>query len=237
MCNKWPALPDGEIHVWLFPLDTPEDQPPPDPSILSPEERTRGERFATARLRHRFIAGRTILRRILGSYLGREPAALPLVNSATGKPELADTDIRFNLAHTAETGTVGVCRRHPIGVDIEQIRAMPNMTGIVNQFFSPREQEEFDRRVAPEQRLTAFYRGWTRKEAYLKGRGEGLLMPLNCFSVTLMPGEPATLREHRDDPGEVSRWQLLDFEGPGAIVGCVAVASQCPMVLRQRGFS
>ena len=52
---------------------------------------------------------------------------------------------------------------------------------------------------------------WTRKEAYIKARGEGLSLPLDQFDVSLIPGEPAALMNTRPDPDEAFRWSLQEL--------------------------
>jgi len=62
-----------------------------------------------------------------------------------------------------------------------------------------------------------FYNCWTRKEAYIKARGEGLSFPLKQFDVSLTPGEPARLLSVRDGrpccagPAEVDRWTMHEL--------------------------
>jgi len=72
------------------------------------------------------------------------------------------------------------------------------------------------RRLPKDDQYEAFFNCWTRKEAYIKAKGEGLSMPLDRFAVTLAPGEAAALLETRDDPQEASRWSLRELHpGPG----------------------
>ncbi len=47
--------------------------------------------------------------------------------------------------------------------------------------------------LPPQQQVDGFFNCWTRKEAYVKARGDGLGCPLDQFSVSLAPGEPARL--------------------------------------------
>jgi 4'-phosphopantetheinyl transferase len=76
------------------------------------------------------------------------------------------------------------------------------------------------------QHTIGFFNCWTRKEAYIKARGQGLSLPLDQFDVSLTPGEPAALLQTRDLPDEAARWSLWELHpGPGyiaalAVEGC-----------------
>jgi 4'-phosphopantetheinyl transferase len=74
-----------------------------------------------------------------------------------------------------------------------------------------------------DQKLPAFFRCWTRKEAYIKGRGEGLSIPLDQFEVSLEPDAEAELLATQDDPQEVSRWSLYNIEPGQDYLGALAV--------------
>jgi 4'-phosphopantetheinyl transferase len=187
-----PELVAHKIQVWLVELDGgmgPFDdvdtaEPGAELELLSPDERVRGARFIRARDRRRFVWCRAALRQILGALLAMPAQLVPLRAGGQGKPEIefdpsvtmaADWShwLRFNVSHSAELGLIGVCRGREIGVDLEKVRALSEATRIVASFFSAEEQAEFSR-IPPDQQASAFTRGWTRKEAVLKGLGVGL---------------------------------------------------------------
>jgi len=97
-----------------------------------------------------------------------------------------------------------------VGVDVELLRPDAADRGVPERFFSPGEVAEL--RALPESdQAQAFLACWTRKEAFLKARGDGLTLPLDSFDVTLRPGEPAELTRTAWAPEERSRWQLVDL--------------------------
>ncbi|MCP5111473.1 MAG: 4'-phosphopantetheinyl transferase superfamily protein [bacterium] len=110
----------------------------------------------------------------------------------------------------------------PVGVDVEFPRSGPLRDGVADRFFSGREVAALRSLPVDEQRA-AFYRCWTRKEAFVKAKGKGLSYGLDQFTVSLLPGEPAALLETVAEPGEAARWRLHHLDpGPG-YAGAVAV--------------
>lgn len=231
--DAWPAPPPGEIalpadevHVWRLPL-----RPPPEvlrrvEAHLSAAERERAARFRFAEHREAFVAGRGAQREILSRYTGAAPAAIAYRESAHGKLSLAgaaaESGIRFNVSNAGELALVALARERELGVDLEKLKPMPDGLDIARRFFSEPENRVFaalDEAV----RELAFFRCWTRKEAYIKAVGEGLSMPLDRFDVAFAPGEDACLLATRGDPAEAARWRMTGVEpGPG-YVGALAV--------------
>ena len=220
------ALEGDAVHVWRASLDSPGVSVPELSGVLAPDERDRAARFHFPRDRDRWIAGRGVLRFLLARYLGGRPERLGFAYGAQGKPALATTDaaagLRFNVSHSAGVALYAVTRGRDVGVDVEALRADFATDEIAERFFSPAERQAL-RGLPPERRCEAFFACWTRKEAYIKARGQGLSLALDAFDVSLTPGEPAALLATRDDAAQAERWSLHALDpGPG-FAGAVAV--------------
>ena len=85
---------------------------------------------------------------------------------------------------------------------------------IAERFFSVAERAAL-RGLPQEQRHQAFFRCWTRKEAFIKALGEGLSHPLDQFDVSFAPEEPAALLATRPIAEEVRRWVMWNVQVPG----------------------
>jgi 4'-phosphopantetheinyl transferase len=216
-------LPD-EVHVWRASLSVSPSQLQALSPILSADERQRAERFHFEKDRGAFIAGRALVRTLLGRYLHREPSQLEFHYGASGKPRLAgdESALRFNLSHSHGLALYAFSRARELGIDVEHIRSNADAEKIAGRIFSAQEVAVF-RSLPARQREKAFFDCWTRKEAYIKAKGDGLTAALDAFSVSLSPREPAALRNVRDDATEVSRWSLRGLEpGPGYAGAIVA---------------
>jgi 4'-phosphopantetheinyl transferase len=219
-------LPADEVHVWRAPLGQTDERLECLRGTLAPDECERAARFYFERDRRHFVAARGLLREILSLYLKLPPASLRFVYTPYGKPHLADGSgaegLRFNVSHSGGMALYAVSCGRELGVDIEEVRADVEYEQIAERFFS--KQEVLALRELPAGlRQEAFYLCWTRKEAYIKGIGEGLSLPLDSFDVSLTPGAPASLLAVRGDAREGARWDLRALEpGPGYHAALVA---------------
>lgn len=223
-------IPRNEVHIWQTRLDVSETCLERLYVALSDDERGRARRYRFARDRQQFIVARGALRGILSHYLGAEPARLRFVYSPYGKPSLdpafGGEKLRFNLSHAGELALYAVTWGREVGIDLEPVRPEPADEAatlfVAQQFFSPWEVQEL-MALPTEQRDLGFCACWTRKEAYIKARGEGLSLPLNQFDVSLSPGQPACLLRVCGAPQEVTRWSLVALELCAGYVGALAV--------------
>src|SRR5262249_28909765 len=138
-----------------------------------------------ARDREQFIAAHALLRRVLAQCLNCAPGDVTFGVTANGKPYLTGSaiDLRFNLSHSGERSMIALAAGRDVGIDVEQERSV-EVLGIAKRFFAPGEAAVLHTRSPAEQQI-AFFRCWTRKEAFIKALGEGLGYPLDAFEVEL----------------------------------------------------
>ena len=220
------ALPDDETHVWRASLCLPPERVLELRQLLSDDELNRADRFRFEEDRNACIVARGVLRIILGRYLNVAPAQVRFAYNPYGKPflppETNPQKVQFNLSHSAGLALFAFTRQREIGVDLERIQHQFEFEEIAGRFFSPREAARL-RSLPDEMKPEAFFNCWTRKEAYIKARGEGLSLPLDSFDVTLKPGKPARLVRTRDSPLEATQWRLQTLWPGGGFTGALAV--------------
>ncbi len=209
-----------EVACRLVPLDVDEAALAAAAALLSPDEGARADRFRFARDRRRFVVARAALRRLLGAALGQAPGRVVLLAGPEGKPELAGHPVHFNLSHSGDLAAIALCRDAELGVDIEQIRPLDDLDGLIATTCSPREAAALAA-LAPFRRREAFFRVWTRKEAYLKALGTGLAVPLDSVSVTVAPGRSPRLEEGAERPV-----CLMDLPGLVGYSGAVSLLGE-----------
>ena len=214
----WEQIGD-EIHVWQAVLDADVQNLGQLESTLSLEEKARADRFHFVKDRNRYVVARGLLRNLLGGYLQRAPASLEFSYGEYGKPTLSGGDapsrICFNLSHSSSLIVYAFARGRNLGIDVEQIRPESAGEGLAQRYFSKREVSDL-RMLLPEARVEGFFHCWTRKEAYLKATGMGLQIPLDGFSVSLLPDEPAQFHG-----GVESHWHLAAFHPAEGYVAAV----------------
>lgn len=223
--GSFPELKRGRIDVWFANIDRRPSEIRAWEAVLSPEETDRAKRFRFSSDCSRYVAQHGMLRSLLSRYLGCGPQDVEIRTGAKGKPCLPvvedEVSLQFSMSHSDAYVAFAFARDKSIGVDIERIRALPEMMGIIERHFTVREKEAM--LACPEDgRLDLFYRFWTRKEALLKAQGEGLLKPLDSIEVT-RNGEP--LRPWKvfvvGCPTNDGFW-VADLDGPAGFAASVA---------------
>ncbi len=109
-----------------------------------------------------------------------------------GKPYLRDYPFYFNLSHSGEYVACAVSDSE-VGVDIQRCSPADGecLGRLARRFFSEEERRALEQCGDGEERRRLFYRLWTRKEAYGKLTGQGIVPVLErCVLPPAYPAEP-----------------------------------------------
>jgi 4'-phosphopantetheinyl transferase len=220
------ALPEDEVQLWRVDLEAVRSDELRWQKVLSPDELARASRFHFSDDRQRFVASRAFLRTILAGYLRTDPSGLSFSYSKKEKPSLgpahAGSDVTFSVSHSGGIALFAFTRGREVGVDVEQLRRDFDVEAIARRFFSAHEQKQLYP-LPSESKFEAFFRCWTRKEAYIKATGEGLSLPLHQFDVSIAADDSNALLATRPDASEAALWSLREVPaGPGYVAAlCV----------------
>lgn len=175
-------LKQGETHIWYISLEASQEELIFFQKILSSKEKEKAMRFHFEKHRKYFTIAHAVMRILLGSYLHKKTNDIKFTHGEHGKPFLEG--LYFNISHSHNKALLAVNFEHEIGVDIEFMRENIAWENIATRYFSQHEIAELSQ-VSNAQKKIAFFRGWTRKEAYIKATGKGLTTPLSAFYVPL----------------------------------------------------
>jgi 4'-phosphopantetheinyl transferase len=225
------------VDVWATGLDRDPGGLARLRESLADDESARAERFHFERDARRFVVARAVLRDVLGAYLGVAPRDVRFVYGPRDKPALAPpfdaAGVQFNVSHSGEIALYAVTLHRQVGVDVEQVRPLPDLAVLAERNFSPTERGALLALPAA-RRPPAFFACWTRKEAYVKALGDGLSHPLDAFTVSFAAGEPARLVEIVGDAAAAARWTLAAIDVGAGYEAAVAVDG--PVTVAMRGF-
>jgi len=207
------------VEIFLIRLDE-----PPAAVRLDDEEQRRAAHFKFDRDRRRFIAAHAATRVVLGRYIGIDPAQVQFGVGHRGKPYLieAAVDVRFNLSHSGERALLAVTLGREVGVDLEQWRTLDDLFALAERVFSPAEIARL--RQAPEAlRHEVFFRVWSRKESFIKARGDGVYFPLAGFDVSTEAEGQQLLLACTASPDDMQRWTTRALQSEPGYSAAVTV--------------
>ncbi|MBI9090221.1 MAG: 4'-phosphopantetheinyl transferase superfamily protein [Desulfobacterium sp.] len=214
------------IHVWQAFVPHLKGRLEELETLLSRDERLKADRFFFEQDRALFVVAHGILRKLLGRYLDRLPDHVLFDYGPYGKPEIVGLSrpaapFYFNLSHSHELVVFAFSKQYGIGVDVEHIRCLSDFLGIAQGYFHPKEVEQLTKTPVG-QKCDLFYECWTKKEAFLKGTGEGLSRPLDSFAVSLgggdVPGGICIL----GGKGKSKNWSVQSFKPICGYAGAIA---------------
>lgn len=209
-----PELHPQQIHIWQIDLAVNPNPLQHYQSLLTADELSRAQRFQFATHRQHFMVSRGVLRQLLGHYRQQPAEHLTFEYNQYGKPQLAQTPmpLHFNVSHSGSQALMAFTAVGAIGIDLESTDKTLEWDNICRRFFAPQEIEQIFA-LPPAQQKSAFFQCWTRKEAFIKARGDGLSFSLKNFAVTVT-GAAKLL--WCTEPDELQRWQLQALQpAPG----------------------
>lgn len=231
-----------ECEVWRAPVIAGRWEPF---DLLDAAETARYQRFRRPADQARYVTAHTVVRLLLGGYLDRAPDGLRFDRTCThcgadhGKPRLvtesADTasasTVDFSISHAGDRVLIAIARRQ-VGVDVEQTDRSTDIEALSGTVLAPAERAHFDT-LPSDERVTAFYTYWTRKEAALKATAHGLAVPMSALTTT-PPGEPAKLLSWTAKKPQPAPIQLHDLTPEPGYLSAVAALGESPLQVTER---
>lgn len=225
-----------EVTIWWASLGETRSRLGHQAHLLTNDELERAGWMSSPIARDRWITSRATLRSILSGYLGLQALAVPITYGSLGKPELGNlSPVRFNLSHSSDLAAFAVTWRKPVGIDLQRLRDDDLMTDLAPWTFSEEAYEQWQRLPKTERRMS-FIRTWVRKEAYLKGRGTGLVYPMRDLEVveSSTPSAVEIVDRHADQSDD--RWCVFDLTTPHpSFVAALAIQGEISSLI-SRGW-
>lgn len=214
------CLDEDEVHLWWFDLDLASVELTKIEKLLSQDEVERAARFRTEKLRNRYVAGRGMVRNVLGRYLGKGPELISFSYGPHGKPALCNgRQLEFNLSHSANKAILAVARQ-PVGVDLELIRTDLDVDGMASLVFTNEEQAKLTTAV-DEERFRYFFTNWVRKEAFMKATGRGISETPSRFRVVAK--DSGLCIKRIDEYEAIPLCRVFDLRGDDSTVAALAL--------------
>jgi 4'-phosphopantetheinyl transferase len=212
---------DGNVVVWMAEVSASRDALRFLEPYLDAQDRERAARFHFAEDRARYVLGRALVRNILGRYWSQTPETIELASTERGQLYFSDDEaMRFSITHAHNLVAVALTANARVGIDIEYMERKLNLEGLGERILSAEDFRVFQ--VLPDRVMVpTFFRIWTRKEAYLKGTGEGITDALKEITVSMHTEEIGTISDARDE-ADAKKWRMHSLALPENYLGCVA---------------
>ena len=227
-----PQLGNNEVHLWRAHLDVLADTLEIMVRHLDINERTRSASFSNPLLRARFVASHAFLRVLLSAYLAMPASGVRFTIGRFGKPRVVSAQgaipVEFNMSHAASVAIYAFSLGRAVGVDVELKRRDMNWRDIALRFFPPAETRALTS-LPVGQQLDAFFATWCRKEAFLKGRGDGLSQDLSRFAVSVDLNAKPSVEWTDLERTDLSQWILTDVDLGPDFSAAVAVETNQPL--------
>ncbi len=225
---KNPELSDSNIHVWRIQLPIQDGLSNILLQHLSDDEKSRMDKYHFAVDKSRFLAARAALRQLISYYLDTSPEKIPFNYTEFGKPfiDIIDAPLKFNLSHANNCILIAITKNADIGIDVEEMKPEIDLLGVARLILNDNEYNKLQA-LREEERVFAFYRAWTRKEAFIKAIGKGFSFPLKQVEVTLLPEETnqiVAIEGSHNKGNKDTQWRLIEIIPGPNYLSSLAVA-------------
>ncbi len=188
-------LSDNLVNIYIVSLDKSPFALEYLSSILSEDERKRSDRYKFLSDKNKFIIARGMLRIILSQYLDIQPDLIKFDYTDRGKPTTltplpplprgeGEKLLSFNLSHSQQLAVYAISLNQSLGIDLEYLGKSVDCEPIAKRFFTQKEYECITG-LNEREKKEAFFRLWTKKEAYLKAIAQGIANGLDQVEFDL----------------------------------------------------
>ncbi len=218
-------IEEYQVHVWQANIKADSAYYKDFSNALSSDELERANNFRFPKDRERFIIRRYQLRLILSKYCGCQPNEIMFGYNSFKKPFIwlpEFKEVKFNMSCSGDLMLVGLCNQNEIGIDIEKVCEIHNLDNIASENFSLQELKYLNGTL---DKINAFYKIWTRKEAFIKAIGKGMYYPLKSFCVEVNSSggyEQLVIFNHLT---ESKLWRTAEINSPAGYIASIAIKS------------
>ncbi|KZB87352.1 4'-phosphopantetheinyl transferase family protein [Amycolatopsis regifaucium] len=207
---------------WSAPL-------PAEPRFLKLLDRLEQGRYDNYRQdidKRRFLTGRVLAKTVTAERLGLAvedvgfDATCDDCGKPHGRPRVPGAPLMLSISHSGDLIGVAATAGTPVGLDVETATRRAD-DSLIEYALSPAEQAAVSGLLA-EQRTTAFFTYWTRKEAVMKATGKGLKIPLQSITFSGYD-EEARLVSSGDAALDPARTRLVDLKAAEGYRAAVAL--------------
>ncbi|MDH5603978.1 MAG: 4'-phosphopantetheinyl transferase superfamily protein [Cyclobacteriaceae bacterium] len=217
-----PVLGEGEVHIWVLPLEKGGLLYESCEGVLTDQQLKRRDFLAFEQDKEAYVISQGSLTLLLSAYLKIAAKEVQLGRAQKGKPFSVDNPtLQFNLSNSGGLCVVAFCLHHPVGIDIEKVRQLPDLEVLIDCNFTRVEKADIRKSDNP---LRRFFQFWTMKESYLKAIGEGMrLTPENLeFSFDRSGIKLLSVNGVHDGDS----WQFDSFTPSPSHVGTLTMSDQ-----------
>lgn len=230
-------------HVDLWKIDLVELSPQLNLlwKALSEQEQKHTMQFRFDNDRHAFVLAYGALRLLLARYLDCSPHVL--CYDAVGTPQIDAVAFHYSLqapqvkkhllhssiAYTATTAIVAISRHQQVGVDLKEIKSIPEQSAIIEIYFSKRERQLLSH-LPVGLRTPMFFTYLARKSAFYKAQEAEFSLSLHELDAA--PVEHGAAGK-ADCDGILHGWQIDSLQIDNIHAGAVAISGR-NNVIRQR---